>query len=64
MDFMMFLDQVCSFTLCGSDITVHEMRAFGLNGKEGFFLSECGSSTPMCVLIIALRGNEGSLFVK
>lgn len=64
MGFMMFLKQVCSFTLCGSDITVQETLAFGLNGEEGFFLSECGSSTPMCVLITAPRGNEGSLFVK
>lgn len=36
MDFMMFLNQVCPFFLCGSDITVHVMLAFGLNGKEGF----------------------------
>lgn len=62
----MFLNQVCSIILCGSDITVHVMLAFGLKGKEGFvwFFFKCGSSTPMCVLIIALQGNEGSLFVK
>lgn len=36
MDFMMFLNQVCPIFLCGSDITVHVMLAFGLTVKKGF----------------------------
>lgn len=48
-DFMMFWNQVRPITLCGSDVTVHVMPAFGLYRKEEVFLSECGSSTPICV---------------
>ena len=69
MGLMMFLNQVHHAILCGSDVTVRVMIAFGLYGKEGwvfFSLSQLtvALSTPICVLIIFVEGNEGSLFVK
>lgn len=37
MGLMMFLNQVHHTILCGSDVTVRVMIAFGLYGKEGWF---------------------------
>lgn len=64
---LMFLYQVCPIILCGSDIIVHVIPAAGLYGKERFFvlffISECGSSTPICVSSLLLwRGMKDHCF--
>lgn len=63
---MMFLNQVHHIiTLCGSGVTVHMMMIAFTVKKGVFFLSERGSiHSDMCVLIIFLEENEGSLFCK
>lgn len=69
MDFMMFLNQVRPITLCGSDVTVHVMLAFGLFGKEGcfvLFFSVNVAHHPLQYVCphYFLEVNEGLLFVK
>lgn len=65
---VLFRHQVCPIILCGSAIVVRVMPGAGLYGEEGLFfvvsLGECGSSTPARVLLVALEGSEGSLFLK